>query len=111
MKEEKNIEITLDRLGRIELFSLIINTLSKLKFNSSIRKSFTDSSVDGKTIGLTFTSYDDGTFEIMEGESVEIPLATTTTAGVMSAADKQTLEELKQQMSNINLILEYIINS
>lgn len=69
MKEEKNIEITLDRLGRIELFSLIINTLSKLKFNSSIRKSFTDSSIDGKTIGLTFTSYDDGTFEIINRDA------------------------------------------
>lgn len=34
----------------------------------------------------------DGTFTIAEGEGVEIPLATTTTAGVMSAADKIKLD-------------------
>jgi hypothetical protein len=33
----------------------------------------------------------DGTFNIAEDEGVEIPLATTTTAGVMSAADKVLL--------------------
>lgn len=69
MKEEKNIEITLDRLGRIELFYLIINTLSKIKSESAIRKSFTDSSIDGKTISLGFASYYDGTFEIFNRDT------------------------------------------
>ena len=69
-KEEKHIDITLDRVGRIELFNLIISSLSKLSFGRpTIRKSFTDSSIDGKTIGLTFTSYDDGTFEIISRDT------------------------------------------
>ena len=64
-KEEKHIDITLDRVGRIELFNLIISSLSKLSFGRpTIRKSFTDSSIDGKTIGLTFKLYDDCTFGI-----------------------------------------------
>ena len=58
-KEEKYIDITLDRVGRIELFNLIISSLSKLNFTkSTIRKRFT-SSIDDKTIGLTFELYDD----------------------------------------------------
>lgn len=64
-KEEKYIDITLDRVGRIELFNLIISSLSKLSFTkSTIRKSFTDSSIDGKTIGLTFKLYDDFVYGI-----------------------------------------------
>jgi hypothetical protein len=69
MDKEKYIEITLDRLGRIELFYLIINTLANIKSESGIRKSFTDSSIDGKTISLTFASYDDGTFEIFNRDT------------------------------------------
>lgn len=38
----------------------------------------------------------DGTFTIAEGEGVEIPLATTTTAGVMSAADKAKLDKMSK---------------
>ena len=65
-KEEKYIDITLDRVGRIELFYLIVSSLSKLSFGRpTIRKSFTDSSIDGKTIGLTFKLYDDCTFGIV----------------------------------------------
>lgn len=59
-KEERCIDITLDRMGRIELFYLIISTLSKLSFTkSTIRKSFTDSGIKSTTIGLTFKLYDD----------------------------------------------------
>lgn len=69
-KEEKHIDITLDRVGRIELFYLIVSSLSKLSFTkSTIRKSFTDSSIDGKTIGLTFKLYDDFTFEIISRDT------------------------------------------
>ena len=64
-KEEKHIDITLDRVGRIELFNLIISSLSKLNFSRhTIRKSFTDSGIESTTIGLTFKLYDDCTFEI-----------------------------------------------
>lgn len=68
-KEERYIDMTLDRLGRIEFFSLIINTLSKIKSGSSIRKSFTDSGIESTTIGLTFASYYDGTFEIINRDT------------------------------------------
>lgn len=79
-KEERCIDITLDRLGRIEFFSLIINTLSKLSFaRPTIRsgdsapiirgcyktdKRFTDSGIQSTTIGLTFKSYNDYSIEI-----------------------------------------------
>lgn len=70
MDKEKYIDITLDRIGRIEFFSLIINTLSKLNFTkSTIRKSFTDSGIESTTISLTFASYDDGTFEIINRDT------------------------------------------
>ena len=69
MDKEKYIDITLDRVGRIELFNLIISALSKLNFTkSTIRKRFT-SSIDDKTIGLTFELYDDGTFEIINRDT------------------------------------------
>ena len=65
MDKEKYIDITLDRVGRIELFYLIISSLSKLNFTkSTIRKRFT-SSIDDKTIGLTFELYDDCVFGIV----------------------------------------------
>lgn len=69
-KEERCIDMTLDRFGRIEFFSLIINTLSKLNFTKpTIRKSFTDSGIESTTISLTFASYDDGTFEIINRDT------------------------------------------
>lgn len=65
-KEERCIDITLDRVGRIELFNLIISSLSKLSFSRpTIRKRFTDSGIESTTIGLTFKLYDDCTFGIV----------------------------------------------
>lgn len=69
MDKEKYIDITLDRVGRIEFFSLIINTLSKIKSESAIRKRFTDSGIESTTISLTFASYNDGTFEIINRDT------------------------------------------
>lgn len=97
-----------------------LNFLSTYVINSSSRV-LTSASIygDDSSVTLSFNTVNrdvDGSV-ITEAIEVELPMASydsvngDSRAGLMSAADKQTLEELKQQMSNINLILEYIINS
>lgn len=68
---------------------------------SALKDGFIANIVEVTTYGNSVElSYDaaypngDGTFNMMEGEGVEIPLATTTSAGVMSKEDKIKLDSL-----------------